>query len=436
MTALAAIHLRHVSPAQPTDAAQADSAAQAKNQRRVQVATNFGHLMTHLYMLVFPSLVTPLREELGLGLGEAVELAFFGYLVYGLGALPAGLITDRWRARWMLAICLSIAGLGAVLAGMSGTPAALTLSLGLVGLGASIYHPTGMALISRTFSKRRGRALGINGVFGNIGLAGAPFITGMLTASFGWRAAYWILGVPGVVGGLLVAITPIDETPTAEAREEARSAQPDGVWPYFLLLCVAMTLGGLAYRGSSLVMPSYFELKATFLTPLASRTVELLGGSGAKTAAATTLTSLVYLMGVVGQLIGGRIADRYDLRLGYLFFHAATLPALVVMVVATEVPLLLAAMTYVLFSLGMQPIENSLVAKLTPASWRSTAYGLKFILTFGVGSLAVVLVGRLPSTDSLPWVFVVVACLELALVAAAATLWLSSRRVLLRVANA
>ncbi|HHH11200.1 MAG TPA: hypothetical protein ENK23_03905, partial [Sorangium sp.] len=48
-------------------------------QKRVLVATCFSHCMTHLYMLVFPSLVTPLRSELGLSLGDALKLTFLGY---------------------------------------------------------------------------------------------------------------------------------------------------------------------------------------------------------------------------------------------------------------------------------------------------------------------------------------------------------------------
>jgi MFS transporter, FSR family, fosmidomycin resistance protein len=55
----------------------------------------------------------------------------------------------------------------------------------------------------------------------------------------------------------------------------------------------------------------------------------------------------------------------------------------------SEWALVLVAGAYVFFALGMQPIENSLVASLTPERWRSTSYGVKFVLNFGVGSLAV-----------------------------------------------
>lgn len=385
--------------------------------------------MTHLYMLVFPALLTPLREELHMSLGEALELAFLSYLLYGLGALPAGIITDRWSARWMLVICLTLTGTGAVLAGLSATPAMLVVALALIGIGASIYHPTGMALISRTFTARRGWALGVNGVFGNVGLASAPFLTGLLASLFSWRAAYLVTGAIGLLGAIWVAAQHMGE------RSDVHSKTPEPTQPsvirYFLVLCIAMTLGGLAYRASSVVMPTYFEAKATFLVPFAERLL----GSGAKTAAATTLTSIVYMVGIVGQMIGGRIADRRDLRLSYAAFHLGTLPALIAMAWLVELPLFFATMLYVLFSLGMQPIENSLVAKLTPPQWRSTAYGLKFILTFGVGSAAVMVVGGIEQRAGLAAVFGAVAVLEVGIVLAALALWGLSRTAIPRVAN-
>jgi len=420
------------------DDRQMSSVDRKRNERRVLAATCLAHGMTHLYMLVFPALVTPLRAELGLGLAEALELAFLGYLLYGLGSLPAGLIADRWQARWMLALGLGLSGAGAVLAGLSRSPTTLVIALAVLGIGASIYHPTGMALISRAFHERRGRALGLNGVFGNIGLASAPFVTGLLTSFLGWRWAYGSLGAIGLLGGLWIAMLAIDESlvePAGDGAAGQGSADPRHLKTYFMVLCVAMMLAGLAYRAGSVVMPTYFELKASFLVPAANTLVAAFGGTGAKTAAATALTSLVYATGIAGQMLGGRVADARDLRLSYLVFHLVAIPPVIAMVWLTEVPLLLAAMLYILFGLGMQPIENSLIAKLTPPSWRSTAYGLKFVLSFGVGALAVGLVGIIERQAGLSAVFGTIGALEATLVLVALTLWLISRRRLPRISN-
>ena len=91
-------------------------------------------------------------------------------------------------------------------------------------------------------------------------------------------------------------------------------------------------------------------------------------------------TSLAYLFGIAGQYVGGVLADRHDLRRLYLAFHALSLPALLLMTALSGLPLVGGAALFVFFSLGMQPIENSLFAHYTPARWRATAYGLKFVL--------------------------------------------------------
>jgi MFS family permease len=59
----------------------------------------------------------------------------------------------------------------------------------------------------------------------------------------------------------------------------------------------------------------------------------------------------------------------------------------------------------VFFALGIQPIENSLIAHFTPRQWRSTGYGFAAILIFGVGALAVYLVGWVSERWSLGTVY-------------------------------
>src|SRR5690606_36870016 len=75
-----------------------------------------------------------------------------------------------------------------------------------------------------------------------------------------------------------------------------------------------------------------------------------------------------------------------------LGFHLCSLPALLAMTLLAGWPLVASAGLFVFFSLGMQPIENSLLAHYTPPRRRATIYGIKALCVFGVGSLAVWLV--------------------------------------------
>jgi MFS family permease len=151
--------------------------------------------------------------------------------------------------------------------------------------------------------------------------------------------------------------------------------------------------------------------------------------SGVRNLVAACLASFTYAGGMIGQYIGGRLADRHDLRRLYLGFHAASLPFLLAMAWAHDLLFLVAACGYVFFSLGMQPIENSLVARFTPARWRSTGYGVKFVLSFGVGSSAVYALGALQSGGSFDMVFLVLAGLVVLLCASILLLLYTSRSV-------
>jgi MFS family permease len=118
------------------------------------------------------------------------------------------------------------------------------------------------------------------------------------------------------------------------------------------------------------------------------------------------LTSVIYVVGIGGQLFGGKMADRSELRWLYLIFNAISLPFVIMMAYGTEQFLFVASAVYVFFALGIQPIENSLIAKFTPQRWRSTGYGLASVLIFGVGSLSIYLVGWVKDTWHLGFVYI------------------------------
>ncbi|MFQ5512710.1 MAG: hypothetical protein ACE5EO_12790, partial [Candidatus Krumholzibacteriia bacterium] len=168
--------------------------------------------------------------------------------------------------------------------------------------------------------------------------------------------------------------------------------------------------------------------KTTFFRNLIDA-VSYIKSQGTATLAATVLTSIVFLMGIFGQMLGGKLADRFDLRYGYLAVHAASVPFLLAMAWTTDYLLAFCAAMYVFFSLGMQPVENSLVAALTPARWRSTSFAIKFILVFGVGSAAVYLVGRVKTAYSLEMVYVFLAGVAFILVLSIMGVIVASRRI-------
>ena len=397
----------------------------SRDEKQILLLTCPCHFLTHLFILAFPAVTMPIVTSLGMPLEEVVRLSFLMYLAYGAGALPAGYLADRWNARNLLLFGTYAMGLGLVLTGLFPSREFLPFSLLIVGLGASIYHPAGLALISHTV-RQRGYALGVNGVYGNLGIAAAPLVAGVLTWLLSWQWTFIILGLSSLVTGGLLSMISVDESPHPVHNE--KPAERQGYAKYFLILCFALVMGGLTYRGNTVLLPAYLELNTAFFERFIGL-VSFLKTHDTATLAATMLTSIVFLFGIFGQLLGGKLADRYDLRYAYLFVHAVSVPFLLAMAFTKDYLLALSAGIFLLFSLGMQPIENSLIAALTPTRWRSTGYAVKFLLVFGVGAVSVYLVGMVKSRFSLEGVYVFLAGVAFLLVLSIIGLIIASRGV-------
>jgi MFS transporter, FSR family, fosmidomycin resistance protein len=378
------------------------------NEKRILGVTGVAHFATHFFEQMYPTAAVAIALELDRPIGEVLGWSFLSYLLFGLGALPAGFLADRWEARRMLQLCILGLGVSSIAVAASPAGTGLVLSLGALGLFASIYHPAGMSLLASGV-RARGRALGVNGIYGNVGIALAPAATAGMIAVVGWRGAYAALGAAILVVGLLSLTTRIDEPDRHAEIPSTRGANGVDHRVLFGVLCGCMILGGLAYRGTTLAAPAVFAERL----------------SATKFGIAV---SLVYLIGTVSQYVGGRLADRHDLGKLYLAFHLASLPALALMISATGLPLFAATSFYVFFALGMQPIENSLVAKLTPPAWRSTSYGIKFVLAFGIGAFAAPLVSRVEAAAGWSGVYLALTLAVAAIVVGASTLvWLARR---------
>jgi predicted MFS family arabinose efflux permease len=172
-------------------------------------------------------------------------------------------------------------------------------------------------------------------------------------------------------------------------------------------------------------MPTFFELQGRAVLEFLSG---IWSGGISGNLGAAAITCLVYLLGVPSQYLGGRVGERFELRRAYLLYHALSIPAALLTLWVTGAPVLILVMVYMFFLLGMQPIENTLVSRFTPANLRHAAFGAKFIFTFGVGSAAVWVVGWIQGAWGLQYVFPALGLVSAALV--------SVILVLIRVSNA
>jgi MFS transporter, FSR family, fosmidomycin resistance protein len=387
------------------------------NEKKILLFPVASHFLFHFYEIAFPALAIPLTLSLGMGLKDVLALGFPMYLMFGLCALPWGVFADHFSNRLALAIGFFGCAAGSFLTALSSTPEGIMWSLAVIGIFSCICHPAGMGLISHT-AKNRGAALGFFSVAGTIGLIVGPFLAGMLNWLAGWKVAYAVMGIVSLLWGVALIFIKIDETPLVQENAVVSGGANNNVFPLgtVILFFWIVTLGGLVYRINIVALPAYLEFKAGFLAVALHDLLNIPTVAATTTMAAAALTSVIYIAGIFGQIYGGKIADRHELKRLYILFNAAILPLALLMAFLSDQYLVVAAAAYVFFALGIQPIENSLIATFTPPRWRSTGYGLAAILIFGVGALAVFLVGWVSTRWSLGTVYLFSSALLLLIV--------------------
>jgi len=389
---------------------------------RILFATCYGHFMSHFNMLVFPAVVLPLVGRLKMDMADILDLSFWMYCLFGITALPWGMIADRWGSKLLfLTFYLGAGCSGLAAAVWIDNPSRFSMALAMIGLFSGIYHPIGLGMISKEI-KRVSLGMAYNGMFGNLGLATAPLLTGVVNWLWGPSAAYLSLGVLNLLGVGLIAVLPRTEVHRSDRKS---SGDGNGFLVAFLILLVAMMLGGIVYRGATVILPAYFELKNQVIFQWLS---SVAGGGLSKNLVATTFVSFIFIVGMLGQYTGGRTAERFDLRICYFIFHAITIPAAFLMATTTDLPLVMLTLIYFFFLLGMQPIENTLVAKFTPKKLHHSAFGSKFVLTFGVGALAVKMIKIIETNFGIETVFYALGMVSVVLVGVIAILIRKTRK--------
>lgn len=391
------------------------------SSRSAQLSLGFsclGHTYMHMFTSFYAVIVLSLESAWSLPYHELIELWTLGALLVGLGALPSGWLADRWSATGMMVIYFLGMGLAGIVCGLVDGKLAMLLGLAAIGLFSSIYHPVGIAWLVRN-AKERGRALGINGVFGSVGIASAAVVAGTLIHHFGWRTAFIVPGAVCFVTGLALLFC-VWRGWVLEGEGDRHRDPPQSrgdMLRVFAILIFTMLCMGVIFQSTQIAMPKLFDLR---LDDLAGAGVFGIG----------LLVGAVYVVGGAMQIVGGLMADRFPLKPVYLGAFVLQAPVLVGIAVLSDLPLIFFAVMTVVLSNGPIPAENMLLARYTPQRHRSLAFGVKFVLSFGTGPLALLLVARIQeTTGEFVWLFAMLGGLAAACVTVALFLPGESRRV-------
>jgi MFS family permease len=347
--------------------------------RATTLLLNAGHAIDHLFLLIFATAVAAIAADWGMIWQDLMPYTVGAFVMFGLGSLPAGRLGDLWGRRAMMVVFfLGMGGAGLLIALSSGVWT-LAAALTLMGVFASIYHPVGIPMLVQQ-ARNPGFTIGVNGLYGNLGIAVAAILTGFLVKHAGWRAAFAVPAALALLCGLLfLALAPREDV--APAKRPKKSVDlPRAVMARVLLV---MTLAAIS---SSLIFNFTTNGNGHLLT-------ERLRGLIDDPARIGVLLAIVYTIASLAQLVVGKLIDRYPLKWVYLPIVAMQVPLFLLAAGAGGWALYVVVLAFMIFVFGAIPFVDAMIVQYVDDRVRSRVAGIRLAVSFGVSSLAVYLLG-------------------------------------------
>lgn len=359
---------------------------------------NAAHVIDHMFMLIFPAAVLSMTQAFALDFAALIGLSLGGFIAFGACSLPAGWLGDHWSRRRMMLVFFFGIGASAIFTGLSHSAPMLVLGLTLIGIFAAIYHPVGTAMLV-AYAQNRGREIGINGMWGNLGVAFSALITGLLVAHFGWRAAFILPGVVAMVLGVGFALQVREEPVPKRPHTPLKGAggQRISMALVFGVLALATATGGVVFNATTMTYPKLFQerLHELFASP------QTLG----------IVVSLAYAFGAVAQLSIGRVLHRVSLKWPFVVLTMCQAPLLYALAYGEGwgVIALGAAFMFVVF--GQVTVNDAMVANFVAPQWQSRVFALRYCLSFGASATAIPLISYVEPVQGLVGLYLILAAI-------------------------
>jgi len=359
---------------------------------------NLGHFYDHLFILIYATVAALILPTVfDLTYSQLIIYATPGFIAFGAFALPAGWLADRWSRRGMMTVFFIGIGVSAMLTGLARTPLEIGVGLFCIGIFAAIYHPVGITMVVEARPVKTGVALGINGVWGNMGVASAAVVAGALIDISGWRAAFVVPGATAVVTGLaymFLCRTHAGTTGKVAGGVKRAPAVLDKrmLVTIFIVIALTTTLGSFIFQSMTFALPKILE--------------ERLSGVYDSATAIGFSAFGVFAIASVAQVLIGHMVDRHSIRTVFAVVAGLQIPAYMLAVGLSGLPVLISAVAFMLLIFGQIPINDALLSRITTPEYRSRVYAVKFVLSFSVAAAAIPLVALLHERTGFDGMFV------------------------------
>jgi MFS family permease len=348
---------------------------------RVIGFVNAGHFIDHYAMLIFAAAVIIMGPALGMAYSELLPYATPGFIAFGAGSLLTGWLGDRWSRRHMMVIFFFGIGASMIAVGLVQIPLQLGAALLSIGIFASIYHPVGTAMIV-SYADKLGREMGLNGVWGNLGVASSALMTGVIGQYLGWRFAFFIPGAVTILIGVAFAwlVVHEDRKGSKQAAAQARVAKED-MWRVIVALLLVVIAISTTFNAVTVALPKLFAERLANLTSSPA----LLG----------VIAACVYVFGAMTQYTIGKLLDRHSLKTVALPLSFVLAPLLYAAATLSSLPLIVVSIGIVMGAFGQVTVNDAMVGKYTTEEWRSRAYAVRYFVGFTAAGASVGLVAWL-----------------------------------------
>ena len=337
------------------------------------------NILNYVDRQVLYALLPLISADFHLSDKQAGSLATAFMVVYMLAAPPIAWLADTRGRRPWIAGGVGLWSLATGAAALATGYLSLFISRAAVGVGEACYGAISPSFVAERFSpEKRGRALAIFSMAIPVGSALGYAGGGLAGQHFGWRHAFWIVGLPGLLLAGLCTLLPNDpphrDTPSASAGYREVFAIP-----CFRFITLAMAAMTFALGGFAVWMPTFFH-----------RTYALSVGQ-----AGTLFGAITVLGGLVGSLLGGWLADLLRRRTTDAdlivsgFGLIAGMPLAAAAILATRLPVAIGALflaeTFLFLNMG--PL-NAAIVSVTRLETRSMAFAANILVIHLLGDAA------------------------------------------------
>lgn len=356
---------------------------------------NIGHFLDHLFTLIFATVAAlALHREWGVGYAELLTYATPGFVAFGVFALPAGRLADRWSRDGMMCVFFTGIGVSSIATGFAQNPLQIGIGLFVIGMFAAIYHPVGLAIVSMRW-RNMGMRIAANGVWGNLGVASAALITGYLIDHGGWRMAFILPGLFSIAMGLVYWALRRDSIRTDHhASRDQKPKDVAGDLPFerslyirvSAIVFVTAAVSSIIFQSTTFALPKIFDERLQGLA--ANLSTWLQGAASAdNTDVATAIGSLAFIVFAVAsmaQLVVGAALDRMGPRQVFMAVAIMQLVFFSIMPGLQDGLALAVALGFMLGAFGQIPISDFLIGKMASGAHRAQVYAVRYVVSFSV----------------------------------------------------